>query len=126
MERESNMKIDPPKKPNHHNKPPLNPGPNMKQSQESRHKTFKLREFWRDKFLKMSEKEMKAYANDPNNPYPFRVYCLMFLQDTSFDNFYKLAEQTEGKLKETVEISNLPPIDLDCFGVEDEDKPKDS
>ena len=117
------MKIDPPKKPKHNNKPPLKPGRDMKQSQESNHKTYKLREFWRDKFLKMSEKEMKAYANDPNNPYSFRVYCLMFLQDTSFDNFYKLAEQTEGKLKETVEISNLPPIDLDCFGddIKDED-----
>lgn len=82
--------------------------------------TKQLRKFWREEFLGMSEKEMRKYADNPKNPYALRVYCRMFLADTSFDNFYKLADQTEGKPKETVEFNQLPPISLDMFG-EDED-----
>lgn len=98
----------------------------IENSVKHKRQSMRLRTFWKEQFLNMSEKEMKKYANDPRNPYAFRVFCQMFLEDTSFENFYRLAEQTEGKLKESVEITNLPPINLDVFGIEDEDKPEDS
>ena len=58
-------------------------------------KSFHLRKFWREEFMKMSEKEIDKYIDNPRNPYLFRVFCKMWKEGADLDQYYKLATQCQ-------------------------------
>lgn len=107
----------------------LRPNPNIKATPENRAegnkkstKSFHLRKFWREEFMKMSEKEIDKYIDNPRNPYLFRVFCKMWKEGADLDQYYKLATQCYGNPATPIEVSGLPKLDLSVFGEEDDDE----
>ena len=70
--------------------------------------------------------ELKAYARDENNPATRRRFVRALMKCERVQDFFDLTNQTHGQPKQVVEFQELPPIDMEVFGVkpkEDTEKP---
>lgn len=88
-------------------------------------KIRKLRDFFAE-FIGMTEDQVLKYINNTKNPVVSRKYAQLFLQCGEMSDVYRLAEETEGKIKEKIELETAQKIDLTMFGESnDEDENKE-
>lgn len=83
-------------------------------------KIRKLREFFAE-FIGMTEDQITKYINNPKNPAVSRKYAQLFLQCGEMSDVYRLAEETEGKIKEKIEVQSSQKVDLSMFGESNDD-----
>ena len=75
-------------------------------------KAVNQRDFYRWAESKATEAELRAYAQDPANPYARRKFVAALVKCDTVQDFFDLTNQTHGQPKQVIEQTNLPAIEI--------------
>lgn len=85
------------------------------------HVATQQREFYKWALTQATQKELSDYLQDDRNPFFRKKLIKTIMESASVGDFCNLTNQIYGNPKQTIEMQELPSIDMSIFGV----KPKD-